>query len=110
MAGLYDARWQKAARLYLEAHPLCVDCLRRGIKTRAAVVDHIVPHRDEPKRFWNPRNWQPLCKPCHDVKTARQDGGFGRAPSDRPLPGGGRDGLPTDPGHPWSTAAHAHRH
>jgi len=28
--------------------------------------------------FWDERNWQALCKPCHDAKTAREDGGFGR--------------------------------
>lgn len=24
--------------------------------------------------FWDEANWQPLCKPCHDQKTAREDG------------------------------------
>nr|WP_292832122.1 HNH endonuclease signature motif containing protein [Mesorhizobium sp.] len=28
--------------------------------------------------FWDRSNWQPLCKPCHDRKTATSDGGFGR--------------------------------
>lgn len=28
--------------------------------------------------MWDECNWQPLCKPCHDSKTAREDGGFGR--------------------------------
>jgi 5-methylcytosine-specific restriction protein A len=27
--------------------------------------------------FWNETNWQPLCKECHDRKTATEDGGFG---------------------------------
>lgn len=30
--------------------------------------------------MWDSANWQPLCKHCHDAKTAREDGGFGRAP------------------------------
>jgi 5-methylcytosine-specific restriction protein A len=42
------------------------------------VVDHIVPHKGEKVAFWNRANWQPLCKRCHDIKTATEDGGFGR--------------------------------
>ena len=45
---------------------------------RATVVDHIIPHKGDQKLFWDTRNWQPLCKPCHDKKTATEDGGFGR--------------------------------
>jgi 5-methylcytosine-specific restriction protein A len=44
----------------------------------AAVVDHITPHGGDEALFWDRDNWQPLCKPCHDAKTAREDGGFGR--------------------------------
>jgi 5-methylcytosine-specific restriction protein A len=28
--------------------------------------------------FWDSKNWQSLCKHHHDVKTATEDGGFGR--------------------------------
>lgn len=44
----------------------------------ASVVDHIVPHKGDQKLFWRRSNWQSLCKRCHDVKTATEDGGFGR--------------------------------
>lgn len=50
----------------------------------ARVVDHIRPHRGNNSLFFDRDNLQPLCKPCHDRKTARYDGAFGRAP--RPLP------------------------
>lgn len=43
----------------------------------ASVVDHVIPHRGDKALFWDSDNWQPLCKPCHDRKTAAQDGGFG---------------------------------
>ena len=43
-----------------------------------AVVDHIIPHKGDKVLFWDRSNWQPLCKTCHDTKTAREDGGFGR--------------------------------
>jgi 5-methylcytosine-specific restriction protein A len=52
----------------------------RGELVAASVVDHIVPHRGDERLMWSESNWQSLCKPCHDAKTAREDGGFGREP------------------------------
>jgi 5-methylcytosine-specific restriction protein A len=79
----YGARWQKASKAYLRAHPLCqcpeCDEGRKRV-TLATVVDHIIPHRGDMTLFWNPSNWQSMSKPCHDSKTAREDGGFGRDP------------------------------
>lgn len=43
-------------------------------------VDHIIPHKGDPELFWDQDNWQSLCKPHHDRKTATEDGGFGRVP------------------------------
>jgi 5-methylcytosine-specific restriction protein A len=40
-------------------------------------VDHIRPHRGEQSLFFDRANLQGLCKPCHDRKTTRHDGGFG---------------------------------
>jgi 5-methylcytosine-specific restriction enzyme A len=75
----YGRRWQKASTAFLLAHPLCVDPFKdHGNAPRAAeVTDHIVPHKGDMHLFWNPKNWQPLCKECHDKKTAKEDGGFG---------------------------------
>ena len=80
----YGARWRKARALYLSRHPLCAECLRLGRTVAASVVDHIRPHKGSRTLFWDERNWQALCKPCHDAKTAREDGGFGRS---RPVGG-----------------------
>jgi hypothetical protein len=30
------------------------------------------------KLFWDRDNWQPLCKQCHDKKTAREDRNYPR--------------------------------
>ena len=46
------------------------DHLHPGVVTPAAVVDHVLPHRGDWSLFWDESNWQPLCKPCHDAKTA----------------------------------------
>lgn len=75
----YTYKWQKASKAFLARHPLCVMCQHNGIVKAAEVVDHIKPHRGNQILFWDKKNWQPLCKKCHDRKTATEDGGFGRA-------------------------------
>lgn len=82
----YNSKWQKARRTYLNNHPLCAECKRKGRITPATVVDHIIPHKGNSKLFWDTNNWQPLCKQCHDRKTATEDGGFGRQAVQRNIP------------------------
>jgi len=65
----YNGKWQAARKRYLRAHPLCVKCQCQGKLTPATVIDHIIPHRGDDKLFWDQKNWQPLCKGCHDRKT-----------------------------------------
>ncbi len=74
----YDRTWREYRAAYLAdpAHALCRRCLEDGRATEATVVDHVRPHRGDLALFWDPANHQPLCKPCHDSKTAREDGGF----------------------------------
>lgn len=74
----YNRRWQQVSKSYLANHPFCVRCLAKGKHTHATVVDHIRPHKGNQTLFWDKNNWQPLCKECHDRKTATEDGGFGR--------------------------------
>ena len=50
-----------------------------GRTVPAVDVDHIRPHKGDPTLFWDPQNWQSLCKPCHSAKTVKQDGGFGNS-------------------------------
>ena len=50
--------------------PWCRECAKRGVRTRATVVDHVRPHRGDWALFIDPRNHQSLCKSCHDRKTA----------------------------------------
>lgn len=69
----YNAKWQKARKLFLTAHPFCVECYKEGVMMQATVVDHIIPHRGDEKLFWNRDNWQALCKRHHDQKTMTKD-------------------------------------
>lgn len=71
----YDAEWDKQRLLFLDEHPLCVECRRKGYVMPATVVDHIVPHKGDKVLFWDKNNWQSLCKSCHDRKTATEDKG-----------------------------------
>jgi 5-methylcytosine-specific restriction protein A len=71
----YGSRWQSVRAGYLRSHPLCRRCEEAGQLVPATVVDHIVAHKGDRSLFWNSDNWQPLCKSCHDRKTATEDGG-----------------------------------
>ena len=70
--GWYNLRaWTDDLRpAQLLREPWCRACARRGVRTRATVVDHITPHRGDWQRFIDPANHQSLCKHCHDRKTA----------------------------------------
>ena len=69
----YSSQWQKARKQFLAKNPLCAECERTGKLTQATVVDHIKPHRGDKMLFWDEKNWQPLCKKCHDRKTGSSD-------------------------------------
>lgn len=74
----YDSRWQVERRAWLMEHPLCVSCENKGRTAAASVVDHIVPHKGDREKFWDKKNWQGLCRTCHNSKTAREDSNFAR--------------------------------
>lgn len=80
----YGAEWKRRRERFLRDNPLCAECSKRGRRVLATVVDHTVPHRGDPELFWDERNWRPMCKPCHDRKTAAEDGGFGNPVRRRP--------------------------
>jgi 5-methylcytosine-specific restriction protein A len=82
----YTNDWVKASRAFRLAHPLCVRCEQMGRLTPTAVTDHIVPHKGDRALFWDRSNWQPLCKSCHDAKTAREDGPARAMPEWMPTP------------------------
>ena len=99
----YTSAWSKARLTFLSRHPLCAQHFERGEIVQAVLVDHIVPHRigqarlsgikseidKASKIFWDTDNWQSLCKRCHDIKTAKEDGGFGRSVKGRDANGCG---------------------
>lgn len=90
--------WKALRAQILRRDPICRACRM----ARSSHCDHIQPHRGDQVLFWDPANLQGLCRSCHSHKTARRDGGWGRAPTSTPLAGTTPDGLPTDRRHHWN--------
>jgi 5-methylcytosine-specific restriction enzyme A len=89
----YGADWRKRRARFLAAHPACADC-----GAPATVADHDPVSRRDLVAAGAPdpdadRHLKARCKPCHDRRTASQDGGFGN-PRGRtpPHPGPGTVG------------------
>lgn len=84
----YGYRWQQYVVSYIRQNPLCRLHEARCETAPTECVDHIVPVSgpDDPL-FWEPSNHQPLCIPCHSVKTNTVDRGQGRSrsPSSSPF-------------------------
>lgn len=80
----YGSRWQKERKAFLSANPLCRLCQDLGRTTLATVVDHIKSHKGNEVLMWDHRNWQPVCVPCHSLKTVTQDGGLNSGGSPHP--------------------------
>ena len=92
----YGYKWQQAREAYLRSHPLCVFHRARGQVVEATVVDHKIPHRGDTKIFWDRKNWQALCKPCHDrIKQALEKSGR--------TVGCDVNGIPLNAHHHWNT-------
>jgi 5-methylcytosine-specific restriction protein A len=67
----YDRRWQRYRVGWLARHPLCEDCLTRGIVRLANEVHHKVKHRGNPELLYDENNLMSLCTSCHSRRTAR---------------------------------------
>jgi 5-methylcytosine-specific restriction endonuclease McrA len=93
---LYNtSRWRKLRLKILAQQPLCKICERMGKVTASDTVDHIIPHKGNPKLFWDVNNLQGVCKSCHDsIKAAEERSGK--------VSGCDASGMPIDPGHHWN--------
>ena len=70
--AMYNTKsWRVVRKIHLNNNPLCVECEKLHRVVLATVVDHITPHRGDQALFDDQTNYQSLCKPCHDQKTAR---------------------------------------
>lgn len=76
----YGGDWRALRLRILARDPICRLC---GAAP-SAHADHIVPRSRGGRDV--PENLQGTCARCHSRKTARHDGGFGRAPAPRGAP------------------------
>jgi len=70
----YDGRWRRIRAMVLTEEPLCRECMKTNRVTAASEVDHIDGNVHNMSRS----NLQPLCGYHHKVKTAKENGSFGR--------------------------------
>lgn len=90
----YGRQWEKIrAYVLAESLGMCANCLKQGRYTKATQVDHIVPKAKGGEDTLS--NLQPLCEPCHKIKTAHDNG-------HRIHQGITEDGTPIDPDHHWN--------
>lgn len=73
----YTQEWYEASKAFLAENPLCVECLDDDHRTPSQVTDHRIPHKGDMALFWDRSNWQALCIRHHNIKTSKEDGGFG---------------------------------
>jgi 5-methylcytosine-specific restriction protein A len=72
------ARWSRLRQMKLRQDPFCelADlCVKRtGHPAPATVVDHIEGTAERPDLAYDMDNLRSACKPCHDSRTARDQG------------------------------------
>lgn len=63
----HTARWKKLRWAVLVRDRFtCQRCGRLEGDTALLVANHKRPHRGDPRLFWDERNIETACKPCHD--------------------------------------------
>ena len=93
MRRMYETtEWRKAREFAIQRDGwVCRKCGKPclpGHPTRGPQVDHIIPHRGDPRKFHDLGNLQLLCARCHSRKTLEERAG---RRGDR---GTGLDGFP----------------
>jgi 5-methylcytosine-specific restriction protein A len=77
--GIYSSkRWRSLRRMKLDADPFCemkdLCVMRTGHAAPASVVDHIKSVVEHPELAYDFDNLRSCCKPCHDSRTAKEQG------------------------------------
>ena len=75
------ASWERLRQHVLHRNPICLICKRAP----ATCVDHIINHDGNWESFRDVNNLQALCRPCHSIKTVKENCGFGHAPTPGPI-------------------------
>lgn len=65
----YGRAWKRIRDKFVETHPFCEECYKRGVLTPTEEVHHILPLSRGGTHDRN--NLMALCKSCHSAITAR---------------------------------------
>ena len=71
--------WLMTKKKQLERQPFCEECLKKGERVKATMVDHIIPIKKGGDKY-NFSNLQSLCWACHSRKSAEEGSRWGRKP------------------------------
>ena len=71
---LWRSKWYKdLRRRMMTQEPMCRMCSKEGLSVAAEELDHIIPLHLRPDLAQDENNLQPLCRPHHQQKTAREN-------------------------------------
>ena len=74
--GWYSLKaWQDLRLIVFERDVYTCQMEGCGAVTARPVADHRTPHRGDRQLFFDPKNVQTLCKPCHDSAKQREERG-----------------------------------
>ena len=71
---LYNNRWHKYRKWFLNEHPLCVNY--ETCHNVATVVHHKKDHKGDYVKFWQADNHEALCNTCHENKHKNERWGM----------------------------------
>ena len=73
-----SSSWRKMRDTYIQAHPLCEDCLAQGKVTAAEDIHHKQSPFKKGEINWSllldSNNLKALCKKCHQLEHSKQKG------------------------------------
>lgn len=73
-----NKHWRKLRDTYLKEHPICADCLAKGIVTPATSVHHVKSPFKKGEINYNLlldyNNLMSLCDECHGIRHAEEQG------------------------------------
>lgn len=90
----YGRAHDRMRAIVLQEEPLCRPCQALGRITSSVIADHIKPLSEGGTGERD--NYQGICKPCHDAKTAEEAARARGARPPRCRSGIGVDGWPQD--------------
>lgn len=73
-----STQWRKERELFVHEHPLCEDCLKKGVVNPATSVHHLKsPFKDGVinwELMYDWKNLVSLCHECHAMRHAEENG------------------------------------